>query len=88
MLRRNGPGYSRSMRIAVGLLVVLVAVGCGSSQEDAAPPEQTTMVAEPATPGEKREAAPPPTGESLNGETIALGDFQGRPVLINVWSSW
>jgi cytochrome oxidase Cu insertion factor (SCO1/SenC/PrrC family) len=82
------PGYSGSMRVAVALLVVLVAAGCGSSQEEASPPEQTTTVAEPAMPGENREAAPPLTGESLNGETIALGDFQGRPVLINVWSSW
>jgi cytochrome oxidase Cu insertion factor (SCO1/SenC/PrrC family) len=81
------PGYSGPMRVAVALLVVLVAAGCGSSQEEAAPPEQTTA-AEPATAGANREAAPPLTGESLTGDAIALADFQGRPVLINVWSSW
>ena len=82
------PGYGGSMRVAVALLIVLVVAGCGSSQEEAAPPEQTTTVAEPATPGANREAAPPLAGESLKGETIALGDFRGGPVLINVWSSW
>jgi hypothetical protein len=76
------------MRVAVALLVVLIAAGCGSSQEEALPPEQTTTAVEAATPSVDREAAPPLSGESLSGEAIALDDFRGRPVLINVWSSW
>ena len=35
-----------------------------------------------------REAAPALSGVTLDGDAIALGDFRGRPVLINVWSSW
>jgi peroxiredoxin len=26
--------------------------------------------------------------EDLNGNKVSLGDFQGRPVLINFWASW
>lgn len=69
------------MRIAVALLVAVVAVGCGGSDE------QTTSADMPAsTP--TREAAPSLSGQSLGGEPITLGDFRGRPVMINVWSSW
>jgi hypothetical protein len=76
------------MRIAVALLIAVVAAGCGSSDEQAASPQPTTTTTEsvPSTP--TRDAAPPLSGESLAGEPITLGDFRRRPVMINVWSSW
>jgi ABC-type Fe3+-hydroxamate transport system substrate-binding protein len=76
------------MRIALALLVAVIAAGCGSSDEQAASPQPTTTNSEtvPSTP--TRDAAPPLSGESLAGEPITLGDFRGRPVMINVWSSW
>jgi cytochrome oxidase Cu insertion factor (SCO1/SenC/PrrC family) len=76
------------MRIAaLAFLVLALASACGGSDEQAAPPEPTTTAVE-APPGSQREAAPPLSGESLDGDPISLGDFRGRPVLINVWSSW
>ena len=37
-------------------------------------------------------AAPPPApalaGVTLEGKRLSLADFRGRPVLVNVWSSW
>ena len=76
------------MRIAVALVVAAIAAGCGSSDEQTASPQLTTTSTEavPSTP--TRDAAPPLSGESLAGELITLGDFRGRPVMINVWSSW
>ena len=76
------------MRIAVALLVAVIATGCGRSDEQTASPQPTTTSTEtvPSTP--MRDAAPPLSGESLAGEPITLGDFRGRPVMINVWSSW
>ena len=76
------------MRIAAVLLVALaVTAGCGSSEDESAarPAEMTSSAAEPAS---MREAAPPLSGSSLEGDAITLGDFRGRPLLINVWSSW
>lgn len=32
--------------------------------------------------------APDFTLESLDGETVSLSDYSGRPVLINFWASW
>jgi hypothetical protein len=77
------------MRIAiVALLALALTAGCGTSDEQAAPPSETTTAAEPPVSAPKREPAPPLSGESLTGGPIALEDFRGRPVLINVWSSW
>jgi hypothetical protein len=76
------------MRIAVALLVAVLAVGCGSSDEQTASSQPTTTSTETLPPTPTREPAPPLSGESLAGEPITLGDFRGRPVMINVWSSW
>lgn len=35
-----------------------------------------------------RPKAPAISGVSLEGKRISLAQFRGRPVLINVWSSW
>ncbi|MGI8974918.1 MAG: TlpA family protein disulfide reductase [Gaiella sp.] len=35
-----------------------------------------------------RPVAPATTGTTLEGKRVSLADFMGRPVLINVWSSW
>ncbi|GAH56012.1 unnamed protein product, partial [marine sediment metagenome] len=26
--------------------------------------------------------------KNLSGQTISLGDFQGKPILINFWATW
>ena len=77
----------RSSAVALmALFVAAVVVGCGSSSDEAAPPPAT--VTESPAADSSREAAPALAGVTLDGDAIALGDFRGRPVLINVWSSW
>lgn len=67
-------------------LCALVAAGCGggSTMEEAMPPEETTPRAKAAD----RPPAPPIEGVSLDGDRISLADFRGKPVFVNVWSSW
>ena len=31
---------------------------------------------------------PPIAGATLTGKRLSLADLRGRPVVINVWSSW
>jgi hypothetical protein len=75
---------------AVGLLLALLALvvaGCGggSAMEENAPlPEMEA----PSSDASSRQAAPPITGTTLDGDEISLADFRGRPVFVNVWSSW
>ena len=88
--------------LALGALVV-VGCGSGDDGGDldpvAAPPMEsqpapspipapTPPPQEPEDPGAGRAAAPPIGGRSLDGTPVSLSDFAGRPVLINVWSSW
>ena len=84
------PGYSGRMRsfavASLALLAMAAVAGCGSGTDEATAPSAT--VTESAPPETTRETAPPLSGVTLDGDAITLGDFRGRPVLINVWSSW
>ena len=81
---------------AVGLLLALaalIAAGCGggSPAEEAMPATGTTTApAETAPPAgaTDRPKAPAIEGVSLEGARISLADFRGKPVFVNVWSSW
>jgi cytochrome oxidase Cu insertion factor (SCO1/SenC/PrrC family) len=78
-------GGVRALAILVGALA-LVAVACGGDQS-AQDTTTTTTTTETAT-GKHRPQAPPVAGTTLDGESLALADFRGTPVLVNVWSSW
>jgi hypothetical protein len=41
-----------------------------------------------ATPDAKRRPAPPIAGLTLDGKQLSLTKLRGKPVFINVWSSW
>jgi len=74
--------------VVVFALLTVVASGCGGqSSEEAAPPDTTTAT-EPAPPEGGGRPAPAIEGTTLDGERLSLADFRGRPVLVNVWSSW
>ena len=67
-------------------LCALIAAGCGGdTMEEAAPPPADTT---PQAAASNRPPAPVIEGVTLDGETISLADFRGRPVFVNVWSSW
>ncbi len=46
------------------------------------------LVAVSAAHGAERKSAPPIAGTTLDGKRLALRDLRGKPVVINVWSSW
>jgi hypothetical protein len=65
--------------LAVALAVCTLALaGCGGEQEEAAPPTTT----------ETQPAESTIAGTGLEGEPVSIDDYRGRPVLVNVWSSW
>ncbi len=71
---------------AVVLALVVLGTGCGGGNGDSTVATPTTT--ESSSGKRLRDAAPNVAGSTLEGEAVALGDFRGRPVLINVWSSW
>ena len=78
-MRSLAPGV-----VVLTLVVLGTACGTGDGGSTVATPTTTERSS-----GERfREAAPNIVGTTLEGEPITLGDFRGRPVMINVWSSW
>ncbi|HEU0245572.1 MAG TPA: hypothetical protein VFR38_00635 [Gaiellaceae bacterium] len=77
-------------QVLVSALCALVAAGCGGggSGEQAASPAPSPSQAEAPSARSGRERAPAIAGTSLHDEPISLADYRGRPVLVNVWSSW
>lgn len=74
----------RSLALVVALAAL--AVGCGGEAETSAPSSAPPEAAAP--PAAERPQAPPVEGTTLDGARISLAGFRGRPVLVNVWSSW
>jgi cytochrome oxidase Cu insertion factor (SCO1/SenC/PrrC family) len=72
------------------VLAALVAAGGGDDENAAAPSTETSTASMGATEpsGDDRTPATPIEGTSLDGDPVSLADFAGRPVLVNVWSSW
>jgi len=75
------------------VLTALALAGCGGNEGDGpAPSAATTPTAAGST---ERETAKPPAGNGpdisgtgLDGEALSVADFRGKPVFVNVWSSW
>ena len=84
--------------LTLGLLITGCSVG--SSQESPAP-AQGPEVGEPAPDSKLQNNGPAPARgpevgklapdfqlEDLEGQSISLSDFRGKPVLINFWATW
>ena len=72
-------------------LVALFAVACGGerSTQEQMPTQPEPPAEQGPSPGDpSRPKAPPVAGTTLDGDELSLADFRGRPVLVNVWSSW
>lgn len=90
---------NRVLKVILVLMLVLVSVsglilaGCVSSTPTPpapAPPAPapTPPVPAPAQGPQVGKLAPDFKLQSLDGQTVSLGDFRGNPVLINFWATW
>jgi thiol-disulfide isomerase/thioredoxin len=78
------------LRLLIALLLSVWLAGCDRQKAEAPQGE---------APGEKIEAglidrsragtpAPDTLFEDPGGETVSLADFQGKPLLVNLWATW
>lgn len=78
----------------------MIVGGC-DKQSDPAPQATKTQATKPADPAptepeqtgtldisHKGEAMPIVAFEAPNGDQVTLGDFRGRPMLVNLWATW
>ena len=67
-------------RVLLALVASIALAGCGGGDAPTAAAPTTA----PAAPAE----GSPVSGTALDGEAVSLADFRGKPVFVNVWSSW
>jgi hypothetical protein len=63
------------------LLTTLLVAGCGGSGADV---EAKSTGGPTASSGSSSDLS----GAGLDGEALDVADFAGKPVFVNVWSSW
>jgi len=71
--------------LAAGLLAVLATVPLGPPAPAASPGASPIVVGGSPLLGQP---APPIELADLDGATVRLGDYAGRPVIVNFWASW
>ncbi|HXV34782.1 MAG TPA: hypothetical protein VD769_12285 [Gaiellaceae bacterium] len=71
------------LRLAPVVALVLALAACGGSGGgEGAPAPAGTAADQPAEGGVAL------SGQTLDGETLSLDEFRGKPLFVNVWASW
>ncbi len=64
-------------RVVLVLAAVLALAACGG--EESSPGPATGASTEPGV---------SLAGQTLDGESLSLEEFRGKPLFVNVWASW
>jgi ABC-type glycerol-3-phosphate transport system substrate-binding protein len=67
-------------RLALLLAFVLALAACGGGSGEEGSPATAT--------GAAAEAGVSLSGQTLDGESLSLDQFRGKPLYVNVWASW
>jgi cytochrome oxidase Cu insertion factor (SCO1/SenC/PrrC family) len=72
-------------KLALATVAAVLLAGCGASE-----PQESQQ--EPSAPATTASAGagngPGIAGTGLDGKQVDVADLRGRPVFVNVWSSW
>ncbi len=86
--RRGARAVPRiALRTVVLGLAAVLAASCGNLAANGGGSSPGASVIEVTGHG-VNQPAPPFTLKDLQGRTVSLADYRGRPVLVNFWASW
>jgi thiol-disulfide isomerase/thioredoxin len=93
MTRMGRPSLPRGLSWALGLAVVVMAVMAWvalDSPDVTVPDQLDASVAQPGGGGSSGTGQPVPdlTLVGLDGGTVVLSSYRGRPLVVNFWASW
>jgi len=78
-------------KLALSAVAAVLLVGCGGSQPEASQPETTQSepgATSTSAPSEPAGNVPEIAGTALDGKALDVTEYRGRPLFVNVWSSW
>jgi peroxiredoxin len=84
-------GVKRGLVLVVGALALVALAGCTADGAVESGDNQgfvSSSAGVDVIPAADREAAPEVSGTTLDGDDVALSDFAGDVVVLNVWGSW
>ena len=67
-------------RLALAVVAAVLLAGCGASEPQTSAPATTAAASAGTGPGI--------AGTGLDGKRVDVADLRGKPVFVNVWSSW
>jgi thiol-disulfide isomerase/thioredoxin len=87
------------LRLVMAPLLGMMIVTAGCDRQSAPPPQEKAPQANLAAPkapeatgtvdiSHRGEAMPIAVFEGPEGDQVTLGDFRGKPVLVNLWATW
>lgn len=85
---RSFPVPRAALLSLVALLMGASLVGCGSDQSTGSKGYVAGDGSVTLVPVGKRATPDPVSGTTLEGKPLALADYAGKPVVVNVWGSW
>jgi hypothetical protein len=72
-------------KLALAVVAAVLLAGCGASTPETSEPETSEPeTSAPAGTG----SGPRIAGSGLDGTRVDVADLLGKPVFVNVWSSW
>jgi len=72
--------------LAVGVVTAVVIAGSGGNDDPAASTVEHVDI--PRGGPQVGDVAPDFTATTLDGDTVKLSDYAGKPVVLNFWASW
>lgn len=75
----------RALPVLIGVMLITLVLGAGCGGAGQSTGDGSTL---PPISAETRSDAAPFSGETLDGSSVSLESFKGKPLALIFWASW